>query len=126
MRPEDPRTVHYLIPCEAVRGQNYLCSNYYFAVNCHACLDNRPPPKISFDTNSTALKITIWALLGIMAPLAALMAFIFLKEGRILLGVIPLAILAIMVESILHKLLMRVVRPIAAKIMGRPFNQHRR
>ena len=88
MQPDDPRSVHYLIPCESARHMNVLVSQYYIGVTCAVCLDNRPTGRIHLNTNSTALKVTTWALHIVFAVILRPLAYIFFKEGNPLFGII--------------------------------------
>ena len=126
MHPEDPRAVHYAIPCEAARGGSYLYAYHYFGVNCDACLDNRTPPTLNWDNTPKALKIVSWILYIPLATLAVLLTFMMFRQGYAAIGLLIGIPTAFMVASPLYNPLSKIVKPLASKIMARRYNQPRK
>ena len=124
MKPEDPRTVHHVVPCEVARSiGSYYYPQHYIGVNCTACLDNRPPPKIKWDNNSTALKITIWLSSPMLTILLILLALIMFKEGKTPIGVFFAIPPVIIVGSLLFKLLTIIIKPITSRILAKRYDR---
>ena len=125
MRPEDPRAVHYAIPCEAVRGGSFRYAYYYLGANCDTCLDNRPPPTINWDNTPKALKIVTWILYIPLAILAVLLTLTMFRQGQVAIGLLLGIPTAFMVASPLYNPLTKLVKPLASKIMARRYNRPR-
>ena len=119
MQPDDPRSVHYLIPCESARHMNVLVSQYYIGVTCAVCLDNRPTGRINLNTNSTALKVTTWGLHIVFAVIFGPLAYIFFKEGNPLFGIIFSIPTALLVLSIIFTAANKPIKAAASKILAR-------
>ena len=88
MNAVDPKAIHYMLPCEKVRGQEFLYSNFYLAVTCDDCLNNRPPATL---TQYTSNKPLMWSVFvtNILFTLAFTpISIIHFMEGNTWLGIL--------------------------------------
>ena len=126
---EDPRAVHYVKPCKSVRetgGLNFLYSQYYLGVNCDACLENRPPGRLRRRRFHPAVETAIAASVPLLVlPGAVLGIFLTFKDGEIVPGLCFLSLLTMVAHYLLWKQFDSLIRPLASRIMARPFNRSR-
>ena len=133
--PEDPMAVHYVRPCEAVmanEGQNFLYSKFYIAVTCNACLKNRPKKEgVLYVSNSAPGKAT-WAFVILVTAMINFVTFQMFKNGELGIVTAPLMLfisqsflLITLWEACLAKATMKIVKPLAAKYLARPFDEVR-
>ena len=110
--------------------RNFLYSRYYLGVNCDECLENRPLTKSVWDTTSPALKAATLVFLVVMSPLLAWGALMYLKDGQILIGLTMAAVSALVLlpflEGHLEKIVLKTAKPLATKILAKPFRGVRR
>ena len=131
-KSEDPRTVHYVKPCGAVRRTgrlNFLYSRYYLGVNCDECLENRPLTKSAQGTTSRARspagEKAFWVILVVMSPLFAWVALMHLKDGEVTTGLTMAALSTILLlpfwGGLFQMTVLKITKPLASKILAKPF-----
>ena len=111
--------MHYVKPCKAVReaGElNFLCSKYYLGVNCDACLQEKP---------STGRLIAASPM--VMLPVAGMLFAGLFLDGWIqtMLVIPPMLILLAtgVVETLLNGPLGKTIKPLATRVLARPFTR---
>ena len=85
MTPGDPRTVHYMIPCEEANPEYTLYANYYLAVNCDLCRERRPPAKYNWQDVPTELKVVSYSLIAFLGLICVGLLIVCLLSGNIAL-----------------------------------------
>ena len=125
----DAGIVHYVRPCEVVRRNNATGSLYskdYVGVTCRVCLDNRPKKKTLNDIIGGPLERASLVCIPLVAPKYGWTIFELLADGQLFLS-LPLLLLHVVGFSVLwadalEDLLMKMFRPLASRILAKPFN----
>ena len=128
--PEDAATVHYVKPCGAARknkGQNFLYSELYLAVNCTVCLESRPEKNALRNTLGSPASRAIYPCMLLVSPIPGWIIIENLLEGQLfpwlaMLLLVPIACAALWTD-VLWEFMTAVARPWASRNLSKPSNE---
>ena len=128
--PEEDATVHYVKPCGAARinkGQNFLYSKLYLAVNCTVCLESRPEKNNFRNALGSPASRAIYPCMILVSPIPGWIISENLLAGQIfpwiaILLLVPIAFAPLWTD-VLRESMMAVARPWASRNLSKPSNE---
>ena len=126
MNAVDPRAIHYMLPCEKVRGQEFLYSNFYLAVTCDDCLNDRPPTTLTQYTSNKPLMWSVFASNFIFAMAFTPIAVIHFMEGNAWLGAFFAAQPAVFAAAVGYYPINVILKPLARIVFTQRGTRRRR